>query len=169
VTDARDLDTLYRAMAVYREVTCIHFVPWNGYEQDYVSIESGNTGCWASVGRIGGKQVVNLQRPACMAKVGTVLHELMHTVGFLHEQNRYERDEHVDVLWQNVDRGKEDNFKKIPATTALSEVPYDYESVMHYSTMAFSSNGNPTLRTKVRVQFSLTLAFCFEYLGLLTS
>jgi len=141
---------IYQAMSVYHETTCVRFVPWNGRDRDFVSIESSASGCWASVGRTGGRQVVNLQRPACLNKVGTVLHELMHTVGFLHEQNRYERDSHIDILWKNVDKGREDNFKKIPASTALSDVPYDYDSVMHYSTMAFSSNGKPTIRTLVR-------------------
>jgi Astacin (Peptidase family M12A) len=138
-------------MGVYHDLTCIRFVPWNGRDSDYVSIENSNTGCWASVGRTGGRQVVNLQSPACLNKPGTALHELMHTVGFLHEQNRFERDNYVDILWQNVDKGREENFKKIPASTALTEVPYDYDSVMHYSTMAFSSNGQPTINTKVRV------------------
>jgi hypothetical protein len=30
----------------------------------------------------------------------------MHTVGFLHEQNRFERDAHVDILWNNIAKGK---------------------------------------------------------------
>ncbi|XP_059476688.1 zinc metalloproteinase nas-4-like [Neocloeon triangulifer] len=142
------VDIIYQAMNVYHELTCVRFVPWNGRDSDYVTIESSSSGCWASVGRIGGRQSVNLQAPACLAKVGTVLHELMHTVGFLHEQNRAERDQYVDILWENVEKGREENFKKISASIAFSQIPYDYESVMHYSTAAFSSNGKPTLRTK---------------------
>jgi hypothetical protein len=45
--------------------------------------------------------------------------------------------------------GKEDNFKKAPKSMAMSDVQYDYNSVMHYTIKAFSKNGSPTLSTKV--------------------
>ncbi|KAF4522321.1 hypothetical protein B566_EDAN011322 [Ephemera danica] len=96
------LDLIYSAMRVYHEFTCIRFIPWRGHEPDYISIENNQTGCWASVGRLGGRQVVNLQAPGCLSKIGTPLHELMHSVGFLHEQNRYERDGFVNVIWDNI-------------------------------------------------------------------
>lgn len=40
-----------------------------------------------------------------MSKVGTVIHELMHACGFLHEQNRYERDDYVTVNYANIRQG----------------------------------------------------------------
>lgn len=96
-------------------------------------------------------QVVNIQSPGCTKKgVGTTIHELMHALGFLHEQNREERDEYVDVLYENIRLGKESNFDKASdGTTTGFGVPYDYGSVMHYSRYAFSINGKPTLVTKV--------------------
>lgn len=39
----------------------------------------------------------------------------------------------------------ERNFKIIRADTSL---PYDYGSIMHYPADAFSSNGQPTIRTR---------------------
>lgn len=63
-------------------------------------------GCWSSVGRIGGRQELNLQSPGCLTKKGTVEHEMMHALGFLHEQNRWERDKHVTVNYDNVQDGK---------------------------------------------------------------
>lgn len=41
-----------KAIADYHRLTCLRFVPYNG-QKDYISIQSGNTGCWSSVGRIG--------------------------------------------------------------------------------------------------------------------
>lgn len=93
------------AMEDFHRYTCVRFVPHNGDRDDYIRITAGNTGCWSSVGRIGGRQDVNLQVPGCVMKKGTVIHELMHAVGFIHEQSRYDRDDFVDIQWQNIKPG----------------------------------------------------------------
>ena len=98
---ARDRALIEQAMEQYHRRTCIRFVPRSN-EQDYISIVNGHSGCWSSVGRVGGKQEVNLQSPGCLSKVGTPLHELMHAVGFLHEQNRQERDSFVSIQYNNI-------------------------------------------------------------------
>lgn len=94
------------AMDDYHKMTCVKFRPRSTTDVDYISITSSNSGCWSSVGRIGGRQEVNLQSPGCLTKKGTVIHELMHAMGFLHEQNRSERDHHVTINWSNIQRGK---------------------------------------------------------------
>ena len=43
---------------------------------------------------------------------GVVLHELLHSLGLWHEQSRLDRDSHVTVRWENIRRGREDNFAK---------------------------------------------------------
>ncbi|XP_076288436.1 zinc metalloproteinase nas-4 isoform X2 [Lasioglossum baleicum] len=137
------------AMNDYHKYTCIKFKPYTGEESDYVRITAGETGCWSSVGRIGGRQDVNLQVPGCVIKKGTVIHELMHAVGFLHEQSRYERDEFVRIQWNNILNGHAGNFEKASRqTTDAFGVGYDYGSVMHYSANAFSRNGQPTIIPK---------------------
>ena len=97
---------IYEAINDYHKYTCVKFKPYTGEESDYIRITAGNTGCWSSVGRIGGKQDVNLQVPGCVLKKGTVIHELMHAIGFLHEQSRFERDEYVTIQWNNILRSK---------------------------------------------------------------
>ncbi|XP_004530383.1 high choriolytic enzyme 1 [Ceratitis capitata] len=141
--NTRDMATIEHAMDEYHRRTCIRFVPRSS-EQDYISIVSGNSGCWSSVGRVGGKQEVNLQSPGCLSKPGTAMHELMHALGFLHEQNRQERDSYVDIQMHNVQPSAVANFEKAQRTIAFG-VPYDYGSVMHYSANAFSRNGRPTI------------------------
>ncbi|KAJ8982217.1 hypothetical protein NQ317_013519 [Molorchus minor] len=144
-----DLDRINRAIAIYKKYTCVTFRPRTANDKDYISIVSGRSGCWSSVGRIGGKQEVNLQSPSCTTKVGTPLHELMHAIGFLHEQNRYERDDYVDIVWRNIKNGHKSNFDKADkGTTDGFGVEYDYRSVMHYSNTAFSINGQPTIIPK---------------------
>lgn len=50
------MSLIEQAINEYHRRTCIRFKPRTN-EQDYISIVSGNTGCWSSVGRIGGRQV----------------------------------------------------------------------------------------------------------------
>lgn len=140
-----------RALNEYHKNTCISFIPRRSPDRDFISIESGNSGCWSSVGRIGGKQVVNLQTPGCVRKIGTVIHELAHALGFLHEQNREERDKFVIIKTNNIKDGYEVNFSKAkPGETTGFGVTYDYGSVLHYSANAFSKNGQPTIQAKMK-------------------
>ncbi|XP_050084864.1 zinc metalloproteinase nas-4-like [Anopheles aquasalis] len=146
--DAKGMQLIEEAINEYHKKTCIRFVPRMG-EKDYVSFESSNSGCWSSVGRIGGKQAVNLQIPGCTTLVGTVMHEMMHALGFLHEQNREDRDDWVTIRTQNIKAGTANNFDKARSGTTNSfGVDYDYGSIMHYSANAFSSNGQPTIVAK---------------------
>lgn len=63
----------------------------------------------------------------------------MHTVGFFHEQSRYDRDQYVDIVYRNIIPGTEDQFLKYRASRIDSlGVGYDYGSVLHYSSKAFS-------------------------------
>ncbi|XP_078497428.1 hatching enzyme 1.2-like [Lissotriton helveticus] len=123
--------------------TCISFRP-RANERDYLFIEPQN-GCWSFIGRIGGRQVVSLQRNGCVF-TGTVQHELLHALGFHHEQNRSDRDAFVTILLQNVMPGMENNFEKMNTNNLGTR--YDYASIMHYSRNAFSRNGSPTIIPK---------------------
>ena len=68
--------------------------------------------------------------------IGTVLHELMHTLGVYHEQARSDRDNFVNINWNNVKPSAKYNFQIEGNATARSA--YDYCSIMQYSTMAFA-------------------------------
>lgn len=89
-----------KAMNEYHLKTCIRFVARDSRRhRDYVYIHPDD-GCYSLVGRVGGRQPLSLDS-GCI-QVGTIVHELMHAVGFFHEQSRYDRDQFIDINWRNV-------------------------------------------------------------------
>ncbi|XP_064089956.1 hatching enzyme 1.2-like [Macrobrachium nipponense] len=135
-----------RAMAEYHQKTCIRFVPRSSH-RDYIHILRGR-GCSSSVGRNGGLQVVSLG-DGCI-HFGIIIHEFMHTAGFWHEHSRSDRDNYVTIHWANILPGLQHNFdKNSDAHTTNLGLPYDYESIMHYSPYAFTRTyGSPTIVLK---------------------
>uniref|UniRef100_A0A182S5U5 Metalloendopeptidase n=1 Tax=Anopheles maculatus TaxID=74869 RepID=A0A182S5U5_9DIPT len=118
----------------------------------YIRVIGSGSGCFSSVGHTGGAQNLNLQPntvgTGCF-RIGTVVHEFLHALGFYHQQSASDRDEFVDIIWDNIEAGKENNFYVYDANTVTDfNVQYDYGSVMHYSATAFSVNGQRTIVPK---------------------
>ena len=82
-------------------------------ERDYISILSGKSGCLSFVGRVGGKQRVNLQSPG---------------------------DAFVSIQYQYILSKAWDYFDKETRILLRFGASSDYESVMHYFAKAFSIN-----------------------------
>nr|BAH71806.1 ACYPI002003 [Acyrthosiphon pisum] len=100
-----DRQLILSSIDEYKKLTCLKFTPRTSYDTDYIYFTNGNTGCWSSVGKIGGRQEVNLQSPGCLSKKGTVMHEMLHAAGFMHEQNRPDRDKFVTVNYNKYPIG----------------------------------------------------------------
>ncbi|XP_035009318.1 high choriolytic enzyme 1 isoform X1 [Hippoglossus stenolepis] len=133
-------DTIIGALNSFAQSTCIRFTRFQR-QRDFVDIKS-LSGCYSYIGRRGRGQPVSLSRRGCVYR-SVVQHELLHALGFNHEQTRSDRDDHVRIQLQNVIRGMEHNFRKIQ--TRNLGTPYDYNSIMHYSRYAFSRNREPTI------------------------
>jgi hypothetical protein len=96
------------------------------------------------VGRITGGQVVTIG-DTCDSSTAT--HEVLHSLGFWHEQSRCDRDSYVEIVWANVDSAYAGNFN-VHCTGATTVFAYDETSIMHYHRYAFSVNGLPTIRSR---------------------
>ena len=120
---------------------------------DYVLVRDG-VGCDSELGRSGGQQVINLNRKCFADGMLTPVHELMHSVGFLHEMNRPDRDEFIDIHPENIQPKHLHNFQKRTRgsskyfdpnydtdTVDTQNTPYDRMSVLHYPPDSFSANG----------------------------
>ncbi|KAL8173174.1 UNVERIFIED_CONTAM: hypothetical protein K2H54_041550 [Gekko kuhli] len=88
--------------------------------------------------------------PRCEYK-DTVEHEVLHALGFYHEQSRSDRDDYVNIWWDEVIEGQTHNFNKYDDTFITDlNTPYDYESVMHYGPYSFNKNSSiPTITAKI--------------------
>lgn len=61
--------------------------------------------CSSLVGFANQRQSVSLSVPGCL-KHGIILHELLHALGFYHEHTRNDRDQYVEINWDNMHRCK---------------------------------------------------------------
>ena len=91
----------------------------------------------------GGRQLVSLANFAFPSSnyynVPTIVHELLHAIGMMHEQNRPDRDSYVTLNKSNLTRAGEAQFQRITANYSYMG-NYDYNSVMGYSSYTSSSS-----------------------------
>lgn len=142
IADEAVRDRVDAAIRHWEERTPFRFVEHSDQE-DRISFQSLG-GCFSSVGRQGGEQLISLG-DGC--SVGSAIHEIGHALGLWHEQSRSDRDEFIEVILANVAPQQRHNFDKhVLDGTDLGD--YDFGSIMHYPATAFSINGQPTIRTR---------------------
>lgn len=153
-SDEEETLAVLNAMQEYHDKTCIRFRPFVATDDGWVHIKQDYSGCWSSVGKRSQGQIVNLGSDKCR-RHGVIIHELMHAIGFYHQQSASERDDFIKIHWENIKRGREHNFNKYNESVVTNfEVVYDYESVMHYSPRAFSKNGEITIEPIVNIPYA---------------
>ncbi|UJR35463.1 hypothetical protein I4U23_028219 [Adineta vaga] len=136
------------AIHEWESKTCIRFIPKASIHPDYLELtpDDGTTNyCYSYVGRQGGRQFVKMYAPTCIS-VGQYIHELGHAIGFGHEHQRPDRDNYVQIKWENIDPKFYYAFDKYnPSQFTTMGMEYDYYSIMHYPDYSYSNNGQKTI------------------------
>ena len=130
------------AITEWETKTSFRFRAKTSADSDYLTFRSGSgLVCWSELGRQGGQQYITLPD---VCEAGRIMHEIGHTVGFFHEQSRYDRDQFVTIIWNNILQEYKAQYEQYvdPGSDGWSSDgqdvgPYDYGSIMHYP--AFSS------------------------------
>ncbi|XP_065087659.1 zinc metalloproteinase nas-4-like [Ochlerotatus camptorhynchus] len=146
------VDYIHRALDTIANASCLSFIETDENATAYVRVVGDNVGCFSEVGYQDSVQDLNLApntlENGCF-RLGTIIHEFLHAVGFFHMQSATERDDYVTIVWENIEQGHGHNFEKYNSTFVTGfNVQYDYGSVLHYSDTAFSVNGNRTIVPK---------------------
>lgn len=146
--DQQAKDVVIAAMKYIQSVSCVRFEVKDETTEHYVLIRPGRT-CSSKVGmrRGSGFQQMIINGNACSK--GSIIHELLHCLGFLHMHMANDRDEYIKINWQNIKEQAKLNFKQFTAHVSMFKTEYDYDSITHYSEVAFSKDTvSPTITAK---------------------
>lgn len=96
--------------------------------------------CASYLGRAGGKQNIFLSE---YCSYGAGIHEIVHAIGVMHEQSRIDRDEYIEINYDEIKQKYIWNFDKSHYSNIGN---YDYNSIMQYGRWAFSSSSEMTIK-----------------------
>ncbi|MBT7608805.1 MAG: hypothetical protein HN576_03555 [Bacteriovoracaceae bacterium] len=129
-------EVINKTIEYFNNNTNLKFLPRDFKDVDYIRFEPGKSNCYSRLGRQGGMQRISLSKACTMQNIA---HEILHSLGFLHEQNREDRDEYITILWQNIDIDLHLQFKKVKSSLLpLSATKFSFNSIMLYPSDAFS-------------------------------
>jgi len=134
------LDTIHLALeTIANSSGIVTFVPRLSTDTSYIYFVYLFNSCAANLGRNPyGPTHVYLGWCTSAEHKGEMVHEILHGLGFWHEQSRPDRDEYVSILTENIQPFAVNNFVKQDHTKVNSlGSQYDYNSIMHYPNWAF--------------------------------
>ena len=146
-----------KAIKYMNSETVIEFVnAEEGLDEDLILFqERQGAPCSSYLGRTGGYQPIYMNSDC---KAQDVLHEMMHALGFVHEQQREDRDGSLKILWENIDEYFAFNFSILPDSLVHpyegSVFRLDFKSIMMYPETAFADKGKISMQSLTRDKIS---------------
>ena len=161
----RELGNIREAMDMYMNGTCVSFRQRQPYDRAYVQITKVDSAeCSSNVGMVTARGTVGVSRTVLSSNcsnIGSILHELGHILGRYHEHSRLDRDSYVEILYQNIYAYAISNFFIYFDT--YTPIAYDYNSIMHYDSRAYSTNGLDTIRPLHNISTPSTPAVLWHF------
>lgn len=113
-------------------------------QTNYVVVKDGGSGLSGGNSFVGmknsGPQDLNIGSNSWNRD--TITHEVGHVLGLVHEHQRSDRDNYVNIIAANIPGGASNgNFILLPSSNNISA--YDFLSVMHYAKNFASTNAVP--------------------------
>lgn len=145
--DEKSKEIFMKAIDYIKNVSCVRFQEKDKKSKNFVLVKKGNA-CSSKVGyRKKGAQPLVIDGSLCT--LGSVVHELLHALSFLHMHTANNRDDFVEIKWNNIRDDAKKNFKSFSSHVTMLGTEYDYNSIMHYSANAFAKDKNsPTIIAK---------------------
>lgn len=121
----RERSSILVAMEIFRKETCIRFIH-KSYQSQFVEFKkSKDNGCSASIGyrpkEDSPAEVYFTEE--CLRRTGVIQHELLHVLGLWHEQSRSDRDDYVEILWENI----------LPGLWCIFDI---YGTILHFNDLS---------------------------------
>jgi hypothetical protein len=144
--DQKGKETVMSAMEYIQNVSCVRFEVKDRKTRNYVLIRAGKA-CTSKVGMRRGAQQMIIDGDNCSK--GSVVHELLHALGFLHLHTSRNRDDYIQINWKNIKDDAKLNFKRFSAHVSMFDTEYDFDSITHYGVNAFAKDKTqPTIIAK---------------------
>jgi len=154
-------DTIRSKFTEFERDTCVKLVEVDNKNDPKYSNKleiQQNMGCSSYVGRHFKHQMLSLANRCEGSYIP--LHEAMHALGWLHEQQRPDRDQYVKV-WRDRCSMSDSSFNGNQGIMSDSKwidqgTPYDVGSIMHYGTRSCAKGGDDVITKPDGSKLTLT-------------
>lgn len=116
--------TIQSAMDTIMDISCIKFDLETEDPPHYVLISPG-TGCSSEIGNLQ-KPGQNMRLSKELCKIGNIIHEFYHVLGFYHMHTAAQRDNFVKINYKNINEDYFRNFQKFAINMSMFGTQYDY-------------------------------------------
>ncbi|XP_003427549.1 zinc metalloproteinase nas-6 [Nasonia vitripennis] len=129
---------IWQIMQEFGKKSCVKFQT-RRKERDYIEFERNDKDCLVFIGRLKGRNLVELDS-GCLTRKTDLMHQLMHVLGFFDQHNTPDRDKWITIGWENIRPDKKSYFEISKARTIETQLPYDFNSLMHLGPDAFAKD-----------------------------